>query len=104
MKKPKWELLKTLLESKTRVSSWDSIQLESSKYNLQPRSKGILDFPRKVAGGLVSLDEKKQKPTQRGIKSYMSMAQKQASSKVRCRKQLSLIGGLRAFVPSEGLK
>jgi hypothetical protein len=84
-------------------ASWDSSHPESSKYNLRPISKGFLDFPGKVVGGLGFIDEKKQNPNQRGRKYYMSMAQKQASSQVRCGKQLSLIGALRVSTLVRGL-
>jgi hypothetical protein len=33
--------------------------IESSEYNIQPRRKGILDFPGNVVGGLELLDGKK---------------------------------------------
>jgi hypothetical protein len=78
--------------------------LKALKYNLISKSKGTLDFLRKVEGGLGYFEERDKKPHQRGRKSYISLAKKQASSKIKCGKQLSLIGALRGNTPNECLR
>jgi hypothetical protein len=78
-----------------------SIQL--SKCNLRQRVKGTLYFLGKVEGDWVTLNQSKKVP-HRGRKSFMSLAQKQASSEIECGKKLSLIGALRTNSPKEGLK
>jgi hypothetical protein len=54
----------------------DSSLLETMKYNIRPRSKGKLDFPRNVARGLGFFEETIPKSKKRGRKYYMSTAQK----------------------------
>jgi hypothetical protein len=52
-----------------------------------------------VEGGLGQHTNLEQKPSQRGRKSFLSLAQKQANSEVHSRKQQSLLGALRAIAP-----
>jgi hypothetical protein len=57
-----------------------------------------------VARGLGFLDDKGQKYPHRGRKSYMSLTQKQASSKIKCGKQMSFIRALREISLKDVLK
>jgi hypothetical protein len=49
-----------------RKGTWDSNPLKLLKYNLRPRSKGTLDFPRNVARGLVLFEEKNTQTKSKG--------------------------------------
>jgi hypothetical protein len=87
------------LDKETHSGSQTS---ETFKYNLRSRSRGAPIFSGGIAGGLGTLETIDSKPSlERGKKSLISLAQKQANSKVRSGRQLSLIGALRENSPRD---
>jgi hypothetical protein len=88
----------------THISLEGSPSSETYKYNLKPCNKGQWFFSRGTKGGVGQLDEKIPKTSLRDGKSCLSIAHKQANSKIRSGRQQSLIGALRESSPEESAK
>jgi hypothetical protein len=73
----------------------DSQVSEAIKYNLKSRTRGTSLFSGGIGEVRGFLDEKYFKMAQRGIKLFLSLAQKKVNFKVKSGRQLSLIGDLR---------